>query len=391
LSEPFDHAGANFAADPHAAFQKWRPVGAVRHGTSRWPFISLFRYDDIKRALCDWRTWSSEIPAIRELLLGDAAVMVQDDPPRHTVFRRCVAPHLSPRQLARDGLDIAAIVARRVTPLFETGGDAVEDVGAQIALDVILGLVGLPASDRDYLREWTNRFSRAVGAELASTDEVVLENQRRAITVIHAELSEYVLRIIRDGPKLGGLIERSADWPISSEDRVGLIKSIAFAGNHTSALMIANTLWLFSQFPDQLERLRRGAAVDAATEEVFRFKAVFRGITRIATRSGTLRGVTFHPGDNLLMWLTSGNFDPDSYLNAERFDITRDGPAHLAFAVGPHHCVGAALARAEITALVGLLARRASAIVLKAEPQAVDDPWVDGFERLELRILENGA
>ncbi len=93
-------------------------------------------------------------------------------------------------------------------------------------------------------------------------------------------------------------------------------------------------------------------------------------------------------GDNLLLWLTSANFDEDQYSDADRFDITRDAAPHLGFAAGIHHCIGAPLARAEIAALLGVLQRRADRVVLDAAPQSIADPWVDGFEKLELHIVE---
>lgn len=388
MDELFDHASPEFSRDPLTCFRRGRGVGAFRHGTTKWPLVSLFRYADIRRALADWRVWSSEIPAIRDLLLGDASVMVQDDPPRHTSFRRCLASRLTPQSLARDGFDISQVVEDRVSILFRGAGDAVEEVGAQIALDVVCRIVGLPDRERDYLRDWTNRFSAIVGAEFVSTDQQVLDAQRRAVAIVHNELSEYIRRCIRDGTGRAGLISESADWPISPEERVGLIKSIAFAGNHTSALMIANTLWLFATFPSELERLIDGASVATAVEEILRYKAVFRGITRIATRDGSICDVPYQKGDNLILWLTSGNFDEERFVNPENFDIARRDAAHVAFAVGPHHCVGASLARAEIYALVTMLQRRARRVRLEGAPKPSTDPWVDGFEELNVSLAE---
>jgi cytochrome P450 len=314
--------------------------------------------------------------------------MVQDDPPRHTLFKRCLVNHLTPEALTRDGVQIAPIVEERVSALFKQRADAVEEVGAQIAMDVVCGILGLPDAEREYLRDWTNRFSRAVGAEFVSTDEQVLEAQRQAVGAIHDELSDYIRRWAHDGTGRTGLIEKSAAWPVESADRIGLLKSVAFAGNHTSAIMIANVLWLFAEHGEQLRRLRAGGSIALALAEVFRFKSVFRGITRLATTDGCIQGVSFERGDNLLLWLTSANFDEHQYPDAEQFDISRAGAPHLGFAAGIHHCIGAPLARAEIAALLDVLRRRAGRIVLDGAPRPITDPWVDGFEKLELHIVE---
>ncbi len=377
----FDHGGEVFLQNPLAAFRRGREAGAFRHGDSKWPFLSIFRHSDIKTALVDWETWSSDIPAVRDLLLGDASYMVQDDPPRHTHFRRCMASALSPASLARRGIDIPAIVRARSRPLFESPTDAVEEVGARIALDLMSLLLGLPAGGKDYLRNWTNRFSNTVGAEFVSTDEAVLNAQRNAVGEVHKEMSEYLADLTRSSDAKG-LIAESAEWPISIEERVGLLKSVAFAGNHTTAHMTANVLWLFASHPSELARLRSGeATVAAAVEEVLRFKSVFRGITRLARRDGTICGVPFSAGDNLICWLTSANFDERCFDAPEAFDIGRKAMPHLAFASGPHLCIGAAIARAQTTALIEMLCAHVDSINV-AESAVCADPWVDGFEKL---------
>lgn len=379
--DQFDHGGEAFLQAPLAAFRRGRELGAVRHGDAKWPFLSIFRHADIKAALVDWETWSSNIPAVRDLLLGDASHMVQDDPPRHTHFRRCVAAALSPTSLAQRSIDVSSIVRARTRSLFEQQCDAVEEIGAQIALDLVSSLLGLPTGGSAYLRDWTNRFANEVGSEFVSTDDTILEAQRKAVASVHEEMSAYLADLTRS-PQATGLVAESAGWPVTFQERIGLLKSIAFAGNHTTAHMTANAFWLFANNPAELKRLRSGeATITQAVEEAFRFKCVFRGITRLATREGMVCGVPFKAGDNLICWLTSANFDERRFERPDTFDIGRAGPSNLAFASGPHLCIGAHLARAQIAALIEMLRDQVAAIVV-SDAKLSSDPWVDGFDKL---------
>lgn len=168
-----------------------------------------------------------------------------------------------------------------------------------------------------------------------------------------------------------------------------MLKSLAFAGNHTSSILQSNAVWLLARFPEQFDRLkRREVSIRAAVDEVLRYKGTFRGVTRIAKRSGQIHGIPYLAGDYLLTWLTSANWDEDKFIRPHVFDVGRSPNGHLAFAVGNHYCIGAQIARLELECVLEFLTAHVRAIDLRREPNVIKDPWVDGFLNLEVRLCQ---
>ncbi|MEO7867035.1 MAG: cytochrome P450 [Candidatus Eisenbacteria bacterium] len=326
---------------------------------------------------------------MEELVLGDAAIMIQDDPPAHTRLRNLLEPFFSRSGLAQLGVDVRAVAHAELTTCIGRNVDFVEAVAARIALRVIGGLLGLPPAELDYLREWTNHLSEAVGLEFVSMNSQMLAGQALKVRALHEELSERLTRILHDsrGTNGAGMIRASLDWPLEDAERVGLIKSVAFAGNHTSAILQSNAVELLARWPAQFARVqRREVSIAGAANEVLRMKGTFRGITRVATANSELRGTKIARGDYLIAWLTSANWDDRVFADAAMFDVGRAPNRHVAFALGPHHCIGARIARMELEAVIEVMCEHVARVEVTNDPTPIGDPWVDGWEHLEVNL-----
>jgi cytochrome P450 len=383
----FDPLAADFPRAANEQFATMRRDAPVfRHGDARWPFISVFEHSTIRAALLDPGTWSSVMPEVERLVLGDAAILIQDDPPRHAVFRRLVASSLGLGELQRIGVDIEALAKEHWSRIGSGECDFIEDYAAALALEVVGRIIGLSASDWPYLREWTNRFADSVGAEFLSTDSSELDRQANRVASLHAELTAFLEDVCRASHRRG-LIEISSAWPITPRERIGLLKSLAFAGNHTSSILQGNAVWLLARNPREFQMFRNPAtSISSTVEEILRFKGTFRGITRIAATSGSLGGLSFETGDYLLLWLASGNRDDKEYESPNEFRLSRWPNQHLAFGTGLHHCVAAHVARLQLRATLGVLRVCVQSVELSEEPAPIADPWVDGFTGLRVRM-----
>jgi cytochrome P450 len=163
-----------------------------------------------------------------------------------------------------------------------------------------------------------------------------------------------------------------------------------FAGNETTRTAISNGLLAIAQHPDQLERLRNDpeGLMGSAVQELIRYATPVHHMRRTSTIDTDLHGRAISAGDWLVMWYSSANFDETAFPDPLRFDIGRpQRPEQLAFgAFGPHHCLGAPLARLEVRILLEQLVRRNLVIEQCGEPVRVRSNFVNGVLSLPVRI-----
>jgi cytochrome P450 len=165
---------------------------------------------------------------------------------------------------------------------------------------------------------------------------------------------------------------------------------LVFAGNETTRTAISNGLLAVAQHPEQLERLRQdpGGLMPSAVQEFIRYATPVHHMRRTATVDTELNGKPITAGDWLVMWYSSANFDETAFPNPLQFDVGRpQRPEQLAFgAFGPHHCLGAPLARLEVRILLEQLVRRNLVIEQTGEPVRVRSNFVNGVLSLPVRI-----
>jgi len=365
-----------------------RAYWADIHGTlaplrERWPVVrstaadfEVLRHADVERLLRD--------PRLRQALQSMLAkqgidrgplvewwrfLMNNYDPPEHTRLRGLVGRAFTPRQVARAREQIRAIANRLLDDLLSRGeADLVATFCHELPLAVLCEMLGVSAEDRERFGQWTSLVSSAFSAVIPKQNVPAIE---AALVRFDAEVGELVARR-RARPEddlLDALIhaEEAGDRLRPAELRA-LVINLLFAGHDTTKALLANALWTLCSHPGELARLRADPSlVASAVEEIARYETPIPSIPRIATEAIEVGGVRIPEGAYVALSVPSANRDPRRFAAPDRFDVARADSRHLTFGFGAHHCVGAAVARAEIQESLAVILERGITFELLVE------------------------
>ena len=357
--DPFDSA---HLADPYPGYRHLREHDPVHFhrgdGTAARPdFWALSRYADVDAAVCDPATFSSAsgLTFYRDEIekLGLAPTIVMMDPPEHSGKRRLLAKAFSPRRVAETEPLIRGFVRERLDEMSEMYDDdeVVDlhtDFAARIPTFVLAHLFDIPAADRHRFGPWVSaltslqeegfRPAGLKGGAVAAVAEMFgyfgeLIAERRAAPgedLISALVSAEI-----DG-------ERLDDWDI-----LGFCFVIVAGGNDTTGNLISHTVALLDLHPWQRELLVADPRlIPDALQECLRFESSVQALARTTTREVEVGGLTIPAGEKVMMLYGSANRDEREFgPTAGELDITREITGHLAFARGPHFCIGSHFAR----------------------------------------------
>jgi len=297
---------------------------------------------------------------------GTPPTMMHTDPPEHTRYRKLVSAGFRPsiirgfepvvRQRVRELLD-------RVEP--DTVVDFTTVVAIPLALQIIADFLGIPDEKSDRFFDWSEA---AIPGANDWTDEYRAELQ--------AEMQAYLLELTlqRRGQHTTAderhditsvLANSSVDGETLRDDEIVMFQNqLLVAGNETTRNTMSAGVWELAHRPDQWVRLLAEPALAAtAVEEFLRWGTAVIAFMRTATRTTSLGGVEVAAGEPVVMLYASANRDEDVFgPDAEEFDVGRDPNPHVAFGFGHHFCIGAALARLEIRALLDEMIERYTAI-----------------------------
>ena len=312
------------------------------------------------------------------------------NPPDHTRIRGLVSRAFTPRRIEALRPRIDAMVAEVLQPL--AGGGEVElldTLAFPLPVAVIGALVGVPAGDYGWFRQRAREG--AASLELNADAEVL----RRAAQSL-AEMSEYFDRLVevrRRDPEddlLSALIAaEDAGDRLTHEELIANVILMFAAGFETTSNLIGNGLVALCANRGELERLRgEPALLPSAIEELLRYDSPVQVDGRAAMVDTTLAdGTEVAAGETAITLLGAANRDPARFDDPDRLDVGRADNAPLSFAWGIHHCLGAALARAEGEAVFGALLERFGSI------EVLDDPpcWrrsltLRGLDHLHVRL-----
>jgi cytochrome P450 len=364
------------------------------------PWI-LTRYDDCIRLLRDARTSVEERRVFdrRGALFGEhdprrtrgTTAILNLDPPDHTRLRRLAGKAFSPRRIEALGARIQELVDEfldRATELARANRDGVFDVITDLAFPlpfvVISELLGMPEGDRDTLREVSHTLTLTLEPLTAPEDVPLLIAASDAMAA-HVDAVIEWKRAHPADDLLSALIaiEEEGDR-LSPQELRDQVTLLYLAGHETTVNLIGNGALALLRHPDQLARLRDEPDLIAnAVEELLRFDCPVQFSRRVVLEDLAIDGVVIPSSTVVLTGLGPANHDPVHFgEDADALDITRPlASQHLSFGGGIHHCLGAALARAEGRAAFGALVRRFPELTL-----ATDDPAWNG--RLILRGLD---
>ncbi len=174
--------------------------------------------------------------------------------------------------------------------------------------------------------------------------------------------------------------------PLSDIDTISYYAIIAAAGHDTTSATISGGMLALIENPDQRQRLAGNLGLmGLATEEMIRWVTPVKAFMRTAAEDATVRGVPIAAGESVLLSYVSGNRDEAVFDDPFRFDVSRDPNKHIAFGYGVHFCLGAALARLEVSSFFAELLPRLASVELAGDPQHVATTFVGGLKHLPIR------
>jgi cholest-4-en-3-one 26-monooxygenase len=357
-------------------------------------FWAITRHEDCVTVNRDAQRFSSyrkgtflwETP--EEQLEQQRMMMVTMDPPLHTRYRRLVNKGFTPRMIGELQQNIHTVADDIIDRICASGSaDFVIDVAAELPLVVLAELLGVPFEDRSKVFDWSNRMIGREDAEYQGAQVVAEENAALAA----AELFGYAADLFEQKKAHPGedlmsvLAQVELDGERLSElelDMFFLLLSVA--GNETTRNLMSGALVAFSQFPDQWERLRNDRTLlPSAVEEMLRFVTPVMNFRRQATEDLELGGQSIKEGDKIVFFHVSANRDETVFEDPDRFDVGRKPNPHMAFGGGgPHFCLGANLARMEITVMFEHLLDRLPDLHVDGPVERLQSNFINGVKHL---------
>jgi len=288
------------------------------------------------------------------------------DDPRHSQIRRLVSSGLTPRMIRRVEDDLRART-RRLLDAVAPGEpfDFLVDIAAELPMQMICILLGVPESERHWLFEAIEPQFDFGGSRKASLAQMSAEEAGSRMYTYGQELiaskrarpTDDMLSVVANA-KLDDLDDPAA--PAMSDLELYLFFSLLFsAGAETTRNAVAGGLLALAEHPDQLRALREDLdLLPTAVEEMVRWTSPSPSKRRTATRNVALGGASVEAGQKVQIWEGSANRDASVFDRADEFDITRKPNPHLGFGQGVHYCLGANLARLELRVLFDELLSR---------------------------------
>jgi cytochrome P450 len=330
--------------------------------------VVVGRHADCSRILRDPRASSERnrsLLAPPDMQAQRAPSFLSLDPPDHTRLRRLVSKAFAPRIIAA----LAPRIRERCDDLLTAAGaegrqqlEVVSQLAYPLPVRIISELLGVPAGDHARFAGWSARLARSLQPQFVAADRAPAAAAQQA----RLEFADYFRELIaarRARPAddlLSELIRAEDDGHyLSEQELIATCVLLLVAGHETTVGLISNAILALLRHPDQLAALRADPELAAgAVEETLRYDAPVQLTGRVARGGMHVGQVSAPDGAVLLLLLAAAGRDPEAFPDPDRFDVRRAAGSHLAFAAGPHFCLGAPLARLEATIALQAFATR---------------------------------
>lgn len=391
---------------PHDRFAALRATpGLAWHPYEGGGFWAVTRYEDVHTVSRHPEVFSSGIGHtnlwdLQADALAARRSIIDTDAPEHTRLRRLVSRQFTPRT-TRGFTEATRAIAVELIDRFASagGGDWVRDVAAPLPIRVIMLILGVPDADASYLVELSDFLVEGTG-DRPSLPADAFGNTTPLRLLPFGSPASHALYVYgedlgqrrRSTPAADLVTElvRAADaGRLSRQEYRNFFHLLVFAGNETTRTAISHGALAFAERPDQLSRLQAAPEhLETAVEEVLRWATPVMHMRRTARCSTSLAGTDIAAGDKVVMWYTSANRDPSAFEDPFDFDVARSPNEHFAFGGGGHHfCLGASLARMEITVLIEELLKRRLALRQVGEPARIASNFVHGVASVTMETV----
>ena len=375
-------------------------LGLVPPGPGYW---AVTRHADILEASRNPHLFSSargatSIPDLPAEFLEFFGGMINMDDPAHQRLRKLVSAGFTPRQLARVSHDVEHAAADIIRSVAEKGEcDFVTELSAPFPIRIICDMLGIPQSQHDFVFEKTNIILGAGDPEYVSEPEQIVP----ALLGAGAELVQLMkemrkLRLEKPTDDItSALVHAEVDGDrMSDEDMGSFFVLLVVAGNETTRNSISHGMKALCDNPDQRARFRADfdAMAPKAVEEMVRWASPVIFMRRTTTQKCTLGGQELNEGEKIVLWYNSGNRDELVFDDPYRFDLTRTPNDHVGFGgPGPHFCLGANLARREITVFFRELFARLPDLEIVGEPERLASNFIHGIKHMQCSFTPTAA
>jgi cytochrome P450 len=320
--------------------------------------------------------------------------MINMDDPRHARLRRIVSRAFTPKMIKKFEDDVQRAASVVVDDLLATGScDFVSRVSARLPLKIICDMMGIGDEHFDMVLQNTNIILAGADPEFLSED---MDTAIGQILTSGADLAALVTNLSaqRDGAPGEDLISALATANVDGEqltpaELASFFILLVVAGNETTRTALSHALVLLTDHQDQRELLVADfdGRISGAVEEIVRYVSPVIWMRRSVTRDAVVNGHQFREGDKCALMYWSANRDETVFENPDRFDITRSPNPHVGFGgAGPHFCLGAHLARREITMMLRELLQRVPGIRAAGEPDRLLSSFINGIKHLPCEL-----
>lgn len=349
--DPYDRT---IRVDPYPTWRRMRDELPLYYN-EKYNFYAVTRFDDVKKVLMDWETYTSTHGTVLELIEAGQEnlpplIPIFRDPPLHTAHRSVLARAFTPRRINGLEQEIRGLACEYLDAFVGSDGfDFSAEIAKRLPAHVIGMLLGVPESDRDYLRELAEALlHREEGEEDWGFDA-------------QQKITEYLIghtKLRRENPAedlTTTVVQAEIDDPETGEKRkltetevLGYLSLVIGGGNDTTTNLLTWMAHSLATFPDQRTKLLNDLSLIPNTvEETLRFQPPSPQQFRVVTKDVEVHGTIVPKGARMLAINGSGNRDDRIFEAPDEYQIDRQIMQTMAFGQGVHHCLGSALSRLE--------------------------------------------
>ena len=377
-----DIYSAEALANPYENYRIFRDTAPIVR-LPKYDLYLMARFADVQGALKNNTLFASGDGVAMNDLMNKAIAgsTLHTDAPYHSTLRSIVSRPLTPARLTelRQGLyDLAENLVERLVAKGDF--DAAAELAPYLPVTVVSELVGLPEEGRERMLIWAGAVFNSLGPR-------GLELTETALPIVD-EMVTYARGCTADRVKPGSWVAKLYEAVEAGElrpEQVGPVMGDYLGPSlDTTILATGSAIALFAQNPDQWDKLRANPTrIPNAVNEAIRVESPIQGFSRVLTDDFSVEDQRLHKGARVLVMYASGNRDERRWEDPERFDITRRANEQLGFGHGIHMCMGANLARMEISALLSALIRRVERFELH-EAERISNNVLRGYKSLKL-------
>ena len=377
-----DIYSAEALANPYENYRIFRDTAPIVR-LPKYDLYLMARFADVQGALKNNTLFASGDGVAMNDLMNKAIAgsTLHTDAPYHSTLRSIVSRPLTPARLTelRQGLyDLAENLVERLVAKGDF--DAASELAPYLPVTVVSELVGLPEEGRERMLIWAGAVFNSLGPR-------GLELTETALPIVD-EMVTYARGCTADRVKPGSWVAKLYEAVEAGElrpEQVGPVMGDYLGPSlDTTILATGSAIGLFAQNPDQWDKLRANPTlIPNAVNEAIRVESPIQGFSRVLTDDFSVEDQRLHKGARVLVMYASGNRDERRWEDPERFDITRRANEQLGFGHGIHMCMGANLARMEISALLSALIRRVERFELH-EAERISNNVLRGYKSLKL-------